>query len=172
MIFWAVTGPTPESASSCSIVAELRWTGPEAAPVPAPPLRGRCDGCAAPRHDDLLAVGDERSAVYELEVRLAGDPARTRQGVGDPRAVAQPIQARSAHGADDVHVDVPGRRFRGRRRRRPQGRRHGRPARTEQHAPDEHEHHDDSDGHEQETSAIDCEIRHVVNSDNELVTRV
>jgi hypothetical protein len=43
---------------------------------------------------------------------------------------------------------------------------------TEEHPPGHHEHDDEGDGPEQQTSAIGCEIRHVVNIDNATVTRL
>jgi hypothetical protein len=132
----------------------------------------RSDGYAASRDHDLLSVGDERSAVHELELGFRSGAPGTREGIGHPRPIAEPIQAWSPNRADHVDVDVPRPRLRRGRRRRADGRRHGDAIVPEEHASGQHEHHDEGDGPEQEASAIDCEIRHVVNIDNTTVTRM
>jgi hypothetical protein len=140
MIFWAVAGPTPGRASSCSSVAVLRSTGagggaPGGGPPPPPPRRPpstrhvpsraaggryRAAGRAAHGHDHLLAVEQLGGQVDGLQCSLgSGAPGRGKK-VGDARAGRQMIDAGSPHRPADVDHDLlrAGKRARRRRRRR------------------------------------------------------
>jgi hypothetical protein len=75
-----------------------------AAPAPRDPRAS-----AATRHDNLLAVCNERREVDELELRLPRRSAGVREGIRDTRARLQAIQTWPTHRADDVDEDL--RRF-------------------------------------------------------------
>ena len=132
-------GPIPGTASSSSTELEgavllavvedfLRGHGPDAGQRvellerrraelhrARPALRGggarsgRRAARAPPGHDDLLPVGERRGEVHLREVGLGSGPARAGEGVRDPRALREPVQARPAHGSDDVHHHPRGR---------------------------------------------------------------
>ena len=108
MIFCAVTGPMPGSASSCSAVATLNWTGPTGAPGTGRALGGRDRAREHRGHEYLLAV---RHRGSEVERRRVGPPrgaAGARDRVGDSRPGGKPVEPRPPHSADHVD-DEPGR---------------------------------------------------------------
>src|SRR6266571_3793692 len=88
MIFCAVTGPTPGSASSCSSVALFRWTGPAGtepapAPAPAPVLATAAD----PRRGTTICSPSATRAApttltYSFATATARAGAATRTGGG------------------------------------------------------------------------------------------
>ena len=105
MIFAAVDGPIPGSASSCSAVALFRSTivlpeAPEAA------------AASARRHDHLLAVRQRRGEIDRGDVGARGRAARRGESVVDTRSRRERVEPGSAHRARDVH-DESGRGARG-----------------------------------------------------------
>jgi hypothetical protein len=131
----------------------------------------RSPGGTAARHDDLFAVGDARSEVQELELGLAGGTAGARDGVGDPSAVRNPVEARPPHGTDDVDVELRG-RCGAARSRHADWRRHDRRLRPEQKAAAQREDEDEHDRCDEHTTPIQSDLGHVANGDNNIVTRL
>ena len=109
-------GPTPGNSSSSSTVADERLTVPPTAPSPlgasARPSRA---GCCAARHEDLDPVDERSGEIHPCEVGITGRATRPADRVGDAGAVAQSIEPRPAHFADDVDDEL------GTRRRRSNG---------------------------------------------------
>ena len=97
-IFCAVSGPIPLSVSSCSSVAVLRLSGCPGAGAGAGRAAGRRRAAAAARplrHEHLPPVLELGREVEPAEVGPPRRAARARDRVVDPRARAQPVDARS-----------------------------------------------------------------------------
>ena len=90
------------------------------------------------RHDDALAVDQQRGEVDGVEVGAPGGAAGPLHRVERPRARRQPVDARPPHGARDVHRDVERGLGRQRRRRRVGRRRRRGPRGPAAVAPAEH----------------------------------
>ena len=82
-------------------LARRRPPRPEAPPAPRPPRRSRR------RDDHLLAVGDGRGEVDEVERRLRPRAPRLRDRVVDPAALREAIEARPRDRPGDVDDDLP-----------------------------------------------------------------
>ena len=95
----AVTGPMPSISSSCSAVAVPRLIGPSS------PRRRGGGAPAGPalRHDHLLPVGEPRREVDRFQLRPGRGAAGAVDGVVDPAARRQPVDAGAPHRAG--HVD-------------------------------------------------------------------
>jgi hypothetical protein len=133
------------------------------------PRRGT-GGCAAggarrasPWDDDLLTVGERRREVHLREIGLGGRPARTGDGVRDPRALPEPVQARPAHGSDHVHHHPRGGKAgharRGDRRWGERLRLCGR-ARVQDQAAQEQDRGERAGGGQQQAPPLEKEFRH------------
>ena len=59
-----------------------------------------------PGHDHLLAVGEGRSKVDQLDVRPSRRPACDGDCVGDARARLEPVEARAPHRTSDVDDEL------------------------------------------------------------------
>ena len=127
MIFAALTGPMPGSVSSCSAVAVFRSMGPPAARTPPrcrrhPSVARRLGRIVPRRHDDLVAVVQQRREVQRPPDAIRGDPrpiaAGRRDRVPDPGAGDEPDHAR----VDDRALDVDDQQLRRRANRLPERR--------------------------------------------------
>ena len=124
-------------------------------------------------HHHLLAVGERGSQVHLREIGFPGGPARAGDGVRDPRALLQPVQARPAHGADDVHHHPRGRQpghARGLGRRRGERRHRGR-ACAQDEASREQDQRERARGGQEQPPPLEEELRHAADRAGESVTR-
>ena len=147
MIFWAVAGPTPGSASSCSRRGRVQVDGrgggaragrPRRACTTRRVRRGATGGRdsatgvpAARRHDHLLAVEQLGGQVDGLQFGLGAGAAGRGEQVGDARAGRQMVDAGSPDRAADVDHDLLRTGVRAGRRTSPTATEHRTPARAE-----------------------------------------
>ena len=108
--------------------------------------------------------------VDELVLCAPDHSSRTKDGVGDPRALRQAIEARPADGADDV--DVEGNAANRLRRRRGDADRrwNRRPLRPQEEATRDREEEQERNDAEDHPTTIQRDFGHVANCGNEAVT--
>jgi hypothetical protein len=138
---------------------------------PCPASRGG-DG-PAPRHDDLLTVRDRRGEVDELELRASCRAAGVRKRVSHASALRQPVEPGAPNRTDDVDDDPRGRGRGGRRRHDRRRNPHGsRRAGMKEHPPGENQQDERDETADHQLPATERDFGHVVNPDNENVTRL
>ena len=97
----AIAGPMRGRVSSCAASAVFRLTRP------SPARRGAPTAGAAPtaRHEKLLAVAEWSCEVHRRLIGSGREAAGRRDGIDNPRTLAEHVQARGDHRAGDVDED-------------------------------------------------------------------